>query len=81
MSSLKACLKKAKEHIGKGEYKDALQSCKAALKVDKSSYEAYLWVFKSVLLYLWLSAATQLLDIAIFYALIIVHKVYYSGFG
>ena len=42
MSSLKASLKSAKESLARGAPKDALQHCKAALKADKSSYEAYL---------------------------------------
>ncbi len=41
MSGLKASLRQAKECLAKGEHKEALQHCKAALKADKSSYEAY----------------------------------------
>lgn len=42
MASLKASLKAAKEELAKGEYKACLQQCKAALKADKTSYDAYL---------------------------------------
>jgi len=40
--SLKVSLKAAKEDLFRKEYKSALQHCKAALKIDNSSYEAYL---------------------------------------
>lgn len=42
MSGVKASLKAAHECITAGEYKEALQHCKAALKADKASYDAFL---------------------------------------
>ncbi len=42
MATLKASLKAARDAIAAGEYREALQHCKAALKIDKTSYEAYL---------------------------------------
>ena len=44
MASLKATLKKAIECLSRGDHAAVLQHCKAALRVDKSSYEAYLCV-------------------------------------
>lgn len=40
--SVKVCLKAAKEDLSRREFKSALEHCKAALKKDKNSYEAYL---------------------------------------
>ena len=48
--SLKASLNAAKEDLSRKEYKSALQHCKAALKVDSTSYEAYLLIGKSAFL-------------------------------
>lgn len=42
MATIKASLKAAKEELARGEHKAALQHCKAALKADKNSYDAYL---------------------------------------
>lgn len=41
MATVRANLKAAHECIGRGEYKEALAHCKAALKLDKASYETY----------------------------------------
>ena len=48
--SLKVSLKAAKEDLARKEYKSALQHCKAALKADSTSYEAYLLVGKAAFL-------------------------------
>lgn len=46
-SDLKRALKSARECLAAKEYRDALQHCKAALKEDRSCYEAYLFVGKA----------------------------------
>jgi hypothetical protein len=47
MASVKQSLKAAAECIGKGDYKDALQHCKAALKADKNNYDTYMCVCRA----------------------------------
>lgn len=42
MSTIKAALKSAKEALINGDYREAVQRCKKALKADKNSYDAYL---------------------------------------
>ncbi len=42
MSTVKAALKSAKEAFINGDYREAVQACKKALKADKSNYDAYL---------------------------------------
>ena len=42
MATLKASLKSAKDELARGDLKGCLQHCKAALKADKSSYDAFL---------------------------------------
>ncbi len=41
LSGVKRSVKAAREALAAKEYKDALQHCKAALKEDRSCYEAY----------------------------------------
>lgn len=40
-SRKKQLLKQARECLGKKEYQEALEHCKALLKEDKECYEAY----------------------------------------
>eukprot|EP00854_Cymbomonas_tetramitiformis_P025668 gene25668-31388_t len=46
-ATLKSCLKSAREELARGEYKAACQHCKAALKVDKNSYDAFIVIGKA----------------------------------
>jgi two-component SAPR family response regulator len=43
-AQMKANLKAAKDCLKEGKHKEALQYCKSVLKVNKTSYEAYLYV-------------------------------------
>ncbi len=42
MSGVKASLKAAADCIAKGDYKEALAHCRAALKADKSNCDTYM---------------------------------------
>lgn len=48
MSGLKANLRLAKEALAQEDHKGALQYCKAALKADKASYEAYMYAARPI---------------------------------
>lgn len=39
---MKECLKAAAQCLGQGAYRDALQHCKAALKLDKQNYDTFM---------------------------------------
>lgn len=41
MSTLKQCLKLAKECLAGGKYPDAVNHCQAALQHDSNSYDAH----------------------------------------
>ena len=45
MSSKRESLRGAREALAAQQWRDALQHCKAALKEDRSSYEAYVCVW------------------------------------
>ncbi|GAQ84866.1 superkiller protein 3 [Klebsormidium nitens] len=46
-STLKSCLRAAREAISKREFKDAIREARAALKHDKRSYDALLYIGKA----------------------------------
>ncbi len=43
-AQLRQALKSAREAIDKKEWKEALQHCKAALKLDKNNYNVYVFI-------------------------------------
>lgn len=46
-STFKSCLRAAREAISKREFKDAIRDARAALKHDKRSYDAFLYIGKA----------------------------------
>ena len=44
---MKSCVKAARDHMTAGDFQEALNCCKAALKIDNHSYEAHVFAGKA----------------------------------